>query len=375
MMKMADNMMITRDDTKIMKGIAIILMLTHHLWSFPDRMAGGSLNYSFSIFGMSSIVYFGLFGKICVSLFFFLGGYGIYKSSQGKSYDIIRKLKKLYLEYWKVFLIFIPIAFVFFSHQTAYCDNATIWNRFGQFTWTEFINNFLGMSTSFNGEWWFLGAYVFAVITFPLIRKVFDKHSAAVNIALVIAGEIIFANVCPAIGGIQELGNLNTNVLYQRFILSGVPYISCFWMGIAAAKDNLLIRIRQSMEKEHLLNPFIDILIWGAVIFLRGDCLGQSFDFVYIPFLIISSLDIVYRTSFVRKGLLCLGRQSTNMWLIHSFLCYYFYPAVLVITCTRWAIPSLLLLIVFSYLLSLCVDYFWKGIRFVSNQIILVLKH
>lgn len=66
--------MFTREDTKIIKGTAIILMLIHHLWGFPERIAGGSLKYMFIIFGQSSIVYFGLFGKICVSLFFLLVG-------------------------------------------------------------------------------------------------------------------------------------------------------------------------------------------------------------------------------------------------------------------------------------------------------------
>lgn len=33
----------TKEDTKVIKGIAIILMLTHHLWGFPDRIAGGEL--------------------------------------------------------------------------------------------------------------------------------------------------------------------------------------------------------------------------------------------------------------------------------------------------------------------------------------------
>lgn len=33
----------SRIDTKIIKGLAIILMLMHHLWAFPERIAGGEL--------------------------------------------------------------------------------------------------------------------------------------------------------------------------------------------------------------------------------------------------------------------------------------------------------------------------------------------
>ena len=53
----------SRDDTKLMKGAAIILMLMHHLWGFPARIAGGELWHVLSICGESSLTYFGSFGS------------------------------------------------------------------------------------------------------------------------------------------------------------------------------------------------------------------------------------------------------------------------------------------------------------------------
>ena len=81
------------DDTKIMKGIAIICMLMHHLWFFPTRIAGGPLESLFTIFNMPATTYLGLFGKICVPMFFFFGGYGVYKSCYGQKYDVLGRLK------------------------------------------------------------------------------------------------------------------------------------------------------------------------------------------------------------------------------------------------------------------------------------------
>ena len=37
-----------KSDTQIIKGLAILLMLMHHLWFFPDRIAGGELKYLFT---------------------------------------------------------------------------------------------------------------------------------------------------------------------------------------------------------------------------------------------------------------------------------------------------------------------------------------
>ena len=90
--------LLSREDTQIIKGLAIVLMLMHHLWAFPDRIPV-SLNYVFTIFEQSSIVYIGMFGKICVSLFFFVGGYGTYLSSSEKNYDIVNRIRKLYGAY------------------------------------------------------------------------------------------------------------------------------------------------------------------------------------------------------------------------------------------------------------------------------------
>lgn len=196
---------ISREDTKWVKGIAIVLMFMHHLWAFPDAIAGGSLKYLFTIFNQSSIVYLGWFGKICVSLFFFIGGYGTYLGCADKEYDIVGKLKKLYVSYWKIFVIFIPIAFLLCSNQPAYCENSAIWSRFSSFSWQECWENFVGMSCSYNGEWWFLSSYVFALISFPFLRAVIEKHPLHTNLFIIIITSILVTNFFPALGSIERL--------------------------------------------------------------------------------------------------------------------------------------------------------------------------
>ena len=105
------------NDTIAMKAIAILCMLAHHLWTFPERIAGGPLESFFHISGLPLTAHFGVFAKICVSMFFFLGGYGLYKKYFGKRYNLFERLKKLYFAYWKIFVIFVPIGFICFSNQ------------------------------------------------------------------------------------------------------------------------------------------------------------------------------------------------------------------------------------------------------------------
>lgn len=104
----------TKEDTKIIKGIAIILMLIHHLWGFPDRIIGGELKHILNIDGKSIISLIGAYGKICVSIFFFLGGYGIYMNAKKKNFDLLEKIKGLYIILESLFC-FCSYCFHFFS--------------------------------------------------------------------------------------------------------------------------------------------------------------------------------------------------------------------------------------------------------------------
>ena len=351
---------ISREDTKWVKGIAIILMLMHHLWAFPERIAGGELKYLFTFFGESSIAYFGAFGKICVSLFFFIGGYGTYLSYAGKEFDIVGKLKKLYISYWKVFVVFIPLAFLLCSNQPAYCADSEIWSRYSSFSWQECLANFSGVNISYNREWWFLPSYVVALGSFPIIRAVIEKRALRSNLFIIVIASILVTDFFPSVGNLEAIGSLNSNVLYSRFICQAAPFVSSFWMGMVSAKDRVLERLFRSFQDNHLLGlgSIIAILFGGVII--RQSVIGESADFIYIPILIVVSKMLLERLNILKIVLEKIGRQSTNMWLIHSFFCYYFYPIVRVVVAPRWAVPSLFMLIILTYGASAGLTYFWN---------------
>lgn len=60
--------------TNYCKGIAIIFMVIHHLfWNVP--------NIGYMVGDMALSQRIGIIGKVCVSIFLFLSGIGLYKSS------------------------------------------------------------------------------------------------------------------------------------------------------------------------------------------------------------------------------------------------------------------------------------------------------
>lgn len=360
---------LSKDDTKVMKAIAICCMLMHHLWCFPPRLAAPLENF-FTIFGIPATTYIGFFGKICVPMFFFYGGYGVYKSYFGKKFDLVGKLKKLYFAYWKVFLIFIPICFIFFSKQEAYCTEAFIYSRFSILSSRELISNFLGFTSTYNREWWFLSSYAFALITFPLIRAIIDRFSTRINIFLMLVVCLLISNVFPGLAQNPNLGVLANNRLYLKFFCQIAPYATCFWMGAIVARNGLFDRLNESLKANNLLNPFFDICAWVAIVFLRQSELGDPFDIFFIPVLTVTGLDLINRIKFIRKGCIIVGSQSTNMWLTHTFFCYYIGIFSKAVTAPKYAILSLLLLILFSFVASYVVNFFWKGVGLVFDKVV-----
>ncbi|MDO4620637.1 MAG: acyltransferase [Lachnospiraceae bacterium] len=358
----------TVDHTRELKGIAIVLMLMHHLWFFPHKIVGGALQSHFTIFGVGSVQYIGGFGKICVSLFFFLGGYGLYISYKNRRFDLIRTLKKLYISYWKVLLIFTPVAFLFFGRQPAYSSDEMIWNRFADFSLHQFFGNLSGYNITLNGEWWFFTSYVTAVITFPLIAKIIDRCSLELKLFLVVIGSILVFYVAPAVGRLEVLGTLNNSFLYDTFFCQSAPYISCFWLGGVFASENAIVRLYDRLQQHSLLGIFQDLLLIAMLVYLRQSFVPAELDILYVPLFAIACLDLFERCTSLRKLFRELGKHSTNMWLIHSFLCYYFYLPAKVVTITGNAIISLLTLIVGSYLASHCVNMIWKALGLLRNK-------
>lgn len=76
-------MKFSRDDTRVAKATAVILMCMHHLFAFPNRFPEG-VTY-ISMFPWDLEYDLGCVGKICVAMFVFLSGFGTYLAMEKTS--------------------------------------------------------------------------------------------------------------------------------------------------------------------------------------------------------------------------------------------------------------------------------------------------
>ncbi len=164
---------LTKNHSKILYGIAILMMLYHHLFAYPERIGGNYVDVTKLLFSNLDIeLKLAWFSKMCVGIYAFISGYGLYNSTKKckdasnsmwrnlyEDYkNIIKHLISFYKKYWLVFIIFVPIGFVFFDRT---------------FSLKEFLMNFIGKKDSYNAEWWYVFQYIKMLIVFPIIDVYF----------------------------------------------------------------------------------------------------------------------------------------------------------------------------------------------------------
>ena len=288
-----------KEETLFFKGIAIIIMVGYHLFCFPERIINNEyISFFFMKFDNKTIENF-IFsqGKICVSFFLFLSGYGVYISNKNKTNKIIWKLcleriKSFLFNYWIVFFIFIPLGYIFFNLEL---KNILV-----------LIKNLFLLSSSYNSEWWFAQYYVFMILLFPIINVCLNKR---LKLTLIISALLCFT--------------------YKMHIAKLFIWQFPFVMGMAFAKMEIYSKLRKNIKsKKNLalvsfLGIFAIVIIKSFIAEYLNFFTDYGLDGIFIP-IIIGLLLEVKIPEFVRMVLEKLGKHSGNIWLTHTFFAYYY---------------------------------------------------
>lgn len=339
------------------------MMLMHHLWGFPNRRPGGKLAIKgpFMHLTLNEKVWFetlGKFGKVCVPIFMFFVGFGLYKQFMSGKFRISRKILKIYTEFWKVFVIFVPIGFIFFRKQAKLTP---YYRAFRHFDLNVFILNFWGIDVSqYNAEWWFVMAFVIGCVLGYLYilatKKIDDLYT---ELAIVFVINLFMYGFLPLIEDKAFMTDLSQNVMYTQFLSKYGT--STLFTGIVFAKYDTLDRLKRQL---HRCPDLLVILIaaFGTIsfIYLRTFDDFEFYDFIITPFIIVSMVSVVDMARWSRKLFGFLGRHSENMWLTHTFYCYRFSPFVRLVYRSRNAFIDLLVLILLSLGTSIVLDWLWS---------------
>ena len=292
----------TKEEFLWIKGIAIILMLIHHLFTYPDWYIDG-ISYKYS--GVFS-EYFCWNTKICVGIFAFLTGYAYaYNPNPNYKYSI-KKIRLFLVNYW---IVYIPLLIL------------CIAMGYYHFNLREFILGLFGLSSSVMIFCWYVYFYILLLLMFPLLKKGMDQGIIQALLYGFAAPIAVFFCGC------KFIHPAFANGLMTEICLNVMTWIPCTTIGYIVTKYDLLYILEKFFKTHNLNRIYIHFTIIIVVFGLNWWCSKFFWNIYYIvnpaailtPILLFSVVALLRRTSFmlIRNCLVFWGKQSMNIWFLH----------------------------------------------------------
>ena len=332
-----------KEDSLALKGVAIVMMLLYHLFYVKS---GGEYSYLLCFAGGPLIK---RFSEICypVTLYIILSGYGLFASyTSSGNIKWWKRAKNLYLHLWIIYLIFLPIACYLIPNE--YPGGLLI-----------FIKNAFSISSSYNAEQWFLMPYlILLAISCPLFWLI-EKWRPSLVVILAIVCEIVYLYLYKSYG----LGYLRNRLLVFNHLYLAMGFILPFSLGALANKYKLVERVMKFTPlsggngvRVKQLCCFSILLI---IVIFRMYYPQQTLQIivVFIIMLLFPSLQI---GTLSMKILQFLGKHSMNIWLIHTWICYYLFKDF--IYGFQWPILIFGVTLSLSLLVSILVEFVYNGL-------------
>lgn len=322
----------TKGYTNAMKGIAILLLLAHHLFF-------GQLPIPIHWFGGDTYIQiFATLSKVCVCIFAILSGYGLseqYKNTTETDTNFIfSKVKKLLKNYWFVFFIFVPMGFLL-------GENPISVYGFGMQGVFNFLADAFGIaaftgSPTMNFTWWYIETALVFFFLFPVFYRAIKK----VPYLIIIATWILFGKYA---------------AIYCREIFWFCP----FCIGIFCSQHNVFNKYLYNLRYSPMKTQ-ITIRSLSAVGLIFWTIMRSKFGIVIDPIFALSiiSFTVCFIMEFktLKRTLQVLGFHSGNIFMIHSFIYYYYAKIATPFSAINsWILQYIVLLLV-SLALSVLIE-------------------
>ena len=314
--------LISKRESLVLKGIGIILMLVHHL--FYSEWSQGLYNDIY-IHGNGIVNQIGLFCKLCVAVFVFVSGYGL-AAKYGEGLNLkqyyLHRFKKLYLNYWFIWLLFVPVG-VFVFHRTfedVYQDHVVV--KAGlDFLGLLHLTGLLG----YNPTWWFYSCIIVLYLLFPWLNKRFDKSP------------FLIMTLC-----------------FFVAVLDFLPFIQPYGVYLITFGTGMLMARKPELFKE--ISTIECIIALCLLCMMR--LISGRLTFIVDTLICIGLAMLLYRVrlpKWLETAMASLGKHSMNIFLFHTFIFYYWFSHWIYITRNPFII--FISLLIPCYLISVLIEF------------------
>lgn len=349
--------MFTKKDTDFCKGIAIILMLFHHLFNDYEEYAGFTVSYA--PFQGAYLTHLAMAARVCVAIFVFLSGYGItatYRKKFGERIPDKKELQsfvsqrylKLMMGYWFVFIL------------TLLCQplGRTVTEAYGgelKAGAIYFLIDFMGLSNLFstptlNPTWWYMSLAMAIIVFMPFVLQLMQRFGAVLVMITSVTGLFVLQRMNPL------------TVYIFPMMLGAVCYECAFFEKINA------------LWSEKKYGRFMKFFLEMALLLLT---FKYKTDYNYggiLDGLMALEIALLVHGFFVHipgitRIMQYLGKHSANMFLTHNQI-YSFYFLGFFYSLKHWAVITVALILV-----SLFTSIVIEEIKRILRQVSLRLEH
>ena len=367
--KRKNNPSLSKTDSLCLKGIAIIILIFNH--SFRASLGSMLEKYDiiYSPFSENFITNICEYFKICVPIFAFITGYGLYLSAKDKCKDlkscekwVTSRYIKTFSGFWFIYILSFVITQIYDKYpQSIYCKDGMIRG------FAYAVIDFLGLASLLTtptmlGTWWYMSAALVFIILIPIALKWSEKLGYITLIVSLIALPRLLDTGYP--GG-----------------MTAYPFILAVIMGMIFAQYDLFAKINSiKITKNKVVSELIQFAIYIVLIissiyvWLRLPReKAWEYHYAFSPLIIICFCrKYITRIPVIKDILSFLGKHSMNIFLIHTFLRYTFFDEFIYSFKHFWLIALVLLAV--SLAVSIVIEFikklikFDKFILFISNK-------
>ncbi len=308
----ADRYSFTRNNTQAVKGIAILFLLSYHLFSRDFRFRG--FDVRFWPIPKESAMY-GIFQmQFCVGLFIFLTAYGLTLSlkKQFKDYEFTNQDAVLFAlkRYLGLFFTFL-IPFVFCQILT----KALGISRYGEGRLEKlgsFVLDMFGVSNIFGVQmlidtWWYMSLAVLVTVFMPVCVRIYKRYGWLFVVMVLFAGSFF----------------LERNVNLTKWLLT-VPVAVCF------ADRQVLERMKAwQVVDNYWVSKLIKFVVFTPILlilcYVRTSPWGrENLEFAMNGVVSVAFIcwchEFILEIPVLKQVLEWIGRHSGDIFYVHNFI-------------------------------------------------------
>lgn len=301
----------SKEHTLITKGILTLILLAHHVF-YPDYITGYGIN---TILGDVKLVNrIMLYLKICIAGFAFLTAFGItriLKKQEDNSVKsifgiVVKRLAKLELAVvivyilavlYRVLVIKEPLADLYMAEQKS-IPMMLLYMCMDMFGLAHYAH-----TPMLNMTWWYLSYAILLIAAMPFIYKAYGK----------------FRYLLLPIGCLLPYALTDSDSSF----LALLPAV---WLGTAFGYENWFEKLRETRKKRSIVTRLLGSAALIFLGYLINTYIHGAYCYLVVPVIPYLAYEYFSYIPVARFWLKYIGKHSTNIFLTHTFIYFYYYP-------------------------------------------------